>query len=220
MRWTLAFALFLCSTAVAVALLVFAFHLNRRRSYQMEGFARRFGLFFASTARPFEGTDVQGLTLLNDGCSTMVNNVCERIANGCRMLMFDLTSDCDITTVITTVAAFHCPGRHLPVFHIGRSLIMEKAEEVIHSRKIQDCARTFTVDAEDAAATRTFVTRAKLELLLSHSQRFDIDCSHDWILVYQPGKQVAVSNLPKFVSHASSVVSTLLMDPYVPGATA
>jgi hypothetical protein len=210
--------LILGSTLLAVACIAAFAVSTQRRSRKIQSIARSVGLSFELTAMPFEGTNVEGLTILHDGSATVVANALKSLMDNCPSLMFDLTSYCEEITFVTTIAAFRSPSRYLPSFHIAPKCLFDKVEEAlgrhhVHFDTDPDFTNAFCIDTADLAGTRTFLNHAKLEYLRLHACPFRIESSPDWLLIYHPGHQVSHAQLQQFAIHTAELASALLADP-------
>jgi hypothetical protein len=67
-----------CLALILIAALALGFLFPWRRSRSLERRAREAGFRFVHSARPFEGTNVNGFTLLEDGSATVVEKLPER----------------------------------------------------------------------------------------------------------------------------------------------
>ncbi len=205
---------------IALAGLLLGFALPARRSRKLEQVARELNFMFSARAQPFENTDVRGLSILEDGPSTDVENLLERTIGRCRFLICDINSSPqgEITTLITTIAAFRMPEAHLPVFQVGEKNAMERVVERIEhafGKKLDEFedhefTRNFFVHCAAKGEVRNFLTPAKLTYLREHAAHFHVEGSPDWLLIYRPGVKVDTDNLKEFSEITSAIASVLL----------
>jgi hypothetical protein len=189
--------------------------LPRRRSKILHQKASALGFAFSASGRPFSGTRVETLTVLEDGSATEVENVLERVEDEIRTVIFDEQIATDVAAHATTFAAFRAPNVELPVFHIGERNIFERVEEACGKKVLKlDCNPKFTqhffVQCEDEARTRGFLSAAKLCTLCDHARHFYIEASEDWLLVYKPGVTVSIDGVGKFVDETRVIAQALL----------
>jgi hypothetical protein len=197
--------------------------LPRRRSRIFERKASALGFTYNSVAKPFLGTSVDTLTVLEDGPSTEVENVLERVDGKLPMLIFDEYLASDVAAVATTFAAFRATSGQLPVFQIGERNILERMEEALGKKTLKiDCdsefAAHFFVQCQDEHATRQFLHAGKLPTLCEHARHFHIESSPDWLLIYHPGVTVKIDGVPRFVSETTVVAQALLSSNPMPAA--
>lgn len=188
--------------------------LPRRRTRHLQREARRLDLQFAPTAKPFRGTRVDSLSLLDDGENTEVENVLESTDQNSPALIFDLGQAEDYAYVVTTCAAFRSPGE-LPAFHIGSRDVLERLEEALGKKTLKiDCdasfAAHFFVQCDDERATRHFLSMRNLGPLCAHPGHCHIQTSPDWLLVYRPGAKVACEQIGTFFDEAKEIAQALL----------
>lgn len=207
---------------IAVAWLLLGFVLPARRSKRLEQMARELNFTFSARAKPFGNTDVRGLAILEDGPSTVVDNLLERAIGHCRFLICDINAlppEGETTTLVTTVAAFQMPEVHLPVFQIGEKNTIERVvEQIEHAfgKKLDEFdddhefARNFFVHCAAKGEVRSFLTPAKLTYLREHAAHFHMEGSPDWLLIYRPGVKVETDNLKEFSEITSAIASVLL----------
>jgi hypothetical protein len=195
--------------------------LPRRRSKTLQQKAGALGFTYSSVAKPFAGTRVDALTILEDGPATEVENVLDRVGGKFRMLIFDEYVASDVSCVATTFAAFRAPDTELPIFQIGARNILERMEEALGKRTLKiDCnsefAAHFFVQCDDETSTRNFLHAGKLPTLCEHGRHFHIESSPDWLLIYRPGVTVGIDGVAKFVAETSVVAEVLLTDTPMP----
>lgn len=206
---------------IALAGLLLGFVLPARRSKKLEQVARELNFTFSPRAQPFEGTDVRGLSILEDGPSTDVENLLERTIGRCRFLICDINSSpqSEITTLITTIAAFRMPEAHLPVFQVGEKNAIERVvEQIEHAfgKKLDEFdedhefTRNFFVHCAAKGEVRNFLTPAKLTYLREHAAHFHVEGSPDWLWIYRPGVKADADNLKEFSEITSAIASVLL----------
>jgi len=169
-------------------------------------------------AKPFLGTRVDTLTILEDGASTEVENVLECDNSRFRTIIFDEYIASDTAGVATTFAAFRAQNFELPVFHIGSRHFLERMEEALGKRTLKmDCDASFSahffVQCEDETVTRNFLREGKLPVLCEHAKHFQIETSPDWLLVYRPDVTVAIDDVAEFVREATVIAEALLAKP-------
>ncbi len=207
---------------IAGAWLLLGFVLPARRSKRLEQLARELNFSFSAMAKPFENTDVRGLTILEHGPSTVVDNLLERTIGHCRFLICDITAlppEGAATTLATTIAAFQMPDLYLPVFQIGeKNSIKRVFEQIEHAfgKKLDEFdddhefARNFFVHCAAKGEVRSFLTPAKLTYLREHAAHFHMEASPDWLLIYRPGMKVETDKLKEFSEITSAIASVLL----------
>lgn len=196
--------------------------LPRRRSRILEWRARQMGLSFQSTARPFEGTDVHGLAILDDGPAAIVENLLTRTLPPPSVSVFDLTFATESVVAVTTIAAFRSAAK-LPVFQIGSKSVLERVEEAlgkkcVHFDTDQEFSRNFYVHCSNDTEAQSFFTADRLCGLRQYAKRFHIESSPDWVLIYQPGRKVSPEHIAEFVENASAIASALLPTQLLPAA--
>jgi len=208
--------------AIALAMLLLGFMLPTRRAKRVENVAGELNFRFSATAWPFEGTDIHGLEILENGPSTVVNNLLERTSGRCRFLIFDIDSfplEGTTTTVTTTVAAFHLPDTYLPVFQIGEKNSFERVlEQIEHAfgKKLDqfdddhEFTRNFFVHSPVKGKVRDFLTPVKLTYLRGHASHLQFASSSEWLLIYREGVRVEPEDLKHFSEITSAMASVLL----------
>ncbi len=211
---------FIASFALALlAILIYGLLLPLRRSQRLEHKARAMGLTFIERARPFEGTDVRGFSMLEDGPATCVDNLLERAVDDCRFLIFDVPLVDDSANLVTTIAAFRIPSLHLPVFQVrGKNAIeriVERAGQAAGKKLIEfspdhEFAKHFFVRCSDPGEVRSFLTPAKIAFLRDHVAHFRVESSRDWLFIYRPGVRVEAENLQHFAEVAHGIAEALL----------
>ena len=190
--------------------------LPRRRAKTLHDKAAALGFTYHSVAKPFLGTCVDALTILEDGASTEVENVLERTGGKLRTLIFDEYIASDTAAVATTFAAFRTPKGNLPCFQIGERNLLERMEEALGKRTVKiDCNPEFSVhffvQCDDEATTRTFLDAGKLAVLCEHARHFHIESSPDWLLVYRPDVTVGIDGVEQFAKEATVLAEALLV---------
>lgn len=206
--------LLLASLLVAAGILV-GIVLPKRRSRVLQQKAAALGFRFSKLEKPFAGTRVETLTILEDGPDTEVENVLSRPDGHMPVVIFDEYVASDTSAVATTFAAFRSARRELPVFHIGERTILERMEEALGKKVLKiDCSSEFAahffVQCADEKQTHSFLGGAKLATLCEHARHFYIDASPDWLLIYRPGATVSIEGVAKFVAETSVVAEALL----------
>lgn len=202
-----------CLAIIGVGVFLLDCAFTRRRLRGLETQARRLGFSFERTAQPFAGTDIHGLSPLEDA-STAVINVMKGAVGQCSALVFELArvNPACAGVAATTVAGFRCPCGHLPVFQMGKETLAHRFSDALQGKVDYDLGQgqQFFVHCADARGTQDFLTPAKMERLRLCAQHFRIESSPDWILVYRPGVRVRPEALPDFIQAAALVASTLL----------
>lgn len=209
-----------CFVIVAFAGLYLGFALPVRRSRRFEQKARELGFRYSAQATPFQDSTVQGLTILNAGTLTTVDNLLERSNGYSRFLICDISDVWQETTpLVTTVAAFRISNIHLPIFEIEEMNVIQRViEQVEHAlgKKLSDLdgdhqfGSNFFVHCPDKNAMQSFLTPAKLAYLRDHAAHYHVESSSDWLLVYRPGFEVPTAELKEFSEIASEMASVLL----------
>lgn len=190
--------------------------LPQRRSRKLSACARALGYSFEPLARPFESSDVSGLSLFKDleGDSALIaENVVRGTISGHSFVAFDCISYwAESTVVMTTFIAFRSPAKR-PVFQLSAKSVIERIEEKLGRKCTQlhvDKKLHFHMQCWDEAETRTFLTPAKLAGIGEQLHDLHLECNADWVVVYRPGTKVKVSELAEFVAAAQSLASVLL----------
>lgn len=214
---------------IAVAVLLLGFLLPVRRAKRLEKLAPDLNFTFSALATPFEDTDVLGLAILENGSSTVVNNLLERASGDCRFLICDIENFplADVNrTLATTVAAFKVGQVHLPVFQVGEKNTFERVvEQIEHTfgKKLDEFdddhefTRNFFVHCAAKSEVRDFLTPAKLTYLRKHAAHFHVDGSPDWLFIYRPGVRVEAEHLKEF-SEITSAMASVLFSTQLPKA--
>jgi hypothetical protein len=189
--------------------------LPRRRARTLHDKAAALGFTYHQLAKPFLGTRVDALTILEDGASTEVENALERADGKLRTLIFDEYIASDTAAVATTFAAFLAPKGNLPCFQIGERSLLERMEEALGKKTVKiDCDSQFSahffVQCDDEATTRTFLHAGKLAVLCEHARHFHIESSPDWLLIYRPDVTVGIDGVEAFAQEATLVAEALL----------
>jgi hypothetical protein len=201
------------------AVLMFGFLLPLRRSRKLERKAREMGVAFVELAKPFEGTNVQGLSVLEDGSATFVDNLLERNIGDCRCLIFDVPLVDDSANLVTTMAAFRLPYLHLPIFQVGGKnaieRMVERAEQAMGKKVIEfgadrEFAKHFSIRCSDQGEVRAFLTPAKVAFLRDHAAHYRVESSPDWLFIYRPGVKVETTHLQEFADVTSAIASAML----------
>lgn len=188
----------------------------RRRMNLLRQEAQKLGFSFQDGGNPFEGSDVRGLKILENDPSALTLHVMRRGVGDCEALVFDLAHyvpGC-ANLMETTVAGFRCPSRELPVFQIGEKGFAHRLGDALQGRVDLDVARKFAkklfVHCSNEATSHDFLTADKIEQLSLHMEHFRIESSHEWILIYRPGRRTAPQALCPFIQTASAIASALL----------
>jgi hypothetical protein len=193
--------------------------LLRRRRNAFQQIASGLGFRFSPQAQPFEGTNVQGLEILEEDSHTLVDNLLERGDDSCRFLICDVPQVGEASRTVTTVAAFRVRNLHLPVVQISEKSLVERAIEYLEHvvRKKTDSVisdaefeRCFRVHYADRGEAQAFLTPEKVGYLREHAEHFRIECSPDWLLVFRPGVKANRKNLKNFVEISSAIAASLL----------
>ncbi len=189
---------------------------TRRRVRMLRQEAQKLGFSFQDSGNPFAGSDVQGLTILEDNPAALTLHVMRRVVGDCDALVFDLAHyipGC-ANLMETTVAGFRCPSRQLPVFQIGEKGFAHRLGDALHGRVDLEVARKFAkklfVHCSNGTTSQDFLTADKIEQLSLHMEHFRIESSHEWILIYRPGRRTAPQALCHFIQTASAIASALL----------
>jgi hypothetical protein len=208
--------------AIALAVLLLGFVMPARRSRELENVAHELSFKFYARATPFEGTDVLGLAILQDGPSTVVKDLLERSNGQFRLLIFDVDSlplESTNAPLTTTVAAFQAQEAHLPVFQLGERNMLERAAEHVErvlgkkmsrSDDVPEFAGDFFVYSPAKGEVRSFLTPAKLSYLRDHAPHLYFESSQTWLLMYRFGVTVETGKLKEFSEIASTLASVLL----------
>lgn len=211
-----------CFFVVVLAGLLLGFLLPVRRSRRLEQKARQFGFRFSPRATPFQSTDVEGLTILQDHASTVVDNLLERSIGTCQFLVCDV---CEVpvgdatAAPITTVAAFRLPSMHLPIFQLGEKNVSRRVIELVEHAlgkehpsldTDQEFARNFFVQCSEKDKVNSFLTPEKLAYVRNHLAHYHVESSPDWLFVYRLGHKVEAENLKDFCEITSAIAAALL----------
>jgi hypothetical protein len=203
----------------AIAVLASQELLRSRHSRAIEREARKLGLAFSVAAMPFEGTDVHGLTPLQENPCIEAANIVQGSVDGRRVLVLELPfcEACEEETPclhFTTIAAFRCPGGELPEFEIGRKGPLSKVADALWRKPAvvddREFAKDFFVCCEEPARVHDWLTPAKLAELRQPSPPFQISANADWILIYRPGVRIRTEQVAEFLQETSRIAGALL----------
>lgn len=216
-----------CWVLLAVAVIVLDTLRSRRRERLLERVARDLGFECQRKAKPFVGSDVQGLTLLQNDPNVAVTDLLIGQHGGCSMMIFDVAccEDFAVNAHVTTCTAFRSPAGHLPSFQLKRKDVVERvlglsAKERGICAGDDEFAKRFSVHCTDDGEARNLFTRECVGYLREHAEVFRIECSADWMLIYRPGVKVSARELATFVNATSALASVLLPDSslFIPAA--
>jgi hypothetical protein len=207
--------LFLTGCAlIALVPLVLDCAAARRRVRMLRQQAERLGFSFQASGSPFQDSDVTGLALLQADPSALTLHVMRRSQAGCETVVFDLAHYVPLCSALveTTVAGFRCPSRQLPVLEIGDRSLIHRIDDVIEGKVDVDLGpgSEFFVHCANGGALRDFLTAEKLARLRACAHHLKIESSHEWLLIYRPGKKTPPPELSRFVETASVIASVLL----------
>jgi hypothetical protein len=190
-----------------------------RHDRSIEHEAMELGLAFSAGARPFEGSDVHGLPLLQGDPSTEAANVVRATIDGRQALLLELPC-CEICEAetphqhFTTVAAFRCPGGETPEFEIGKKSMWSKLNDALRKKPAviddREFAREFFVHCQEPKKVHDWLTPQKLAKLRPAPHQFHIDANSDWILIYRPGSRIPAAQFPAFLQETSRIAAALL----------
>lgn len=192
-----------------------------RHNRAIEREARELGLTFSACAKPFEGSDVHGLPLVQGDSSVEASNVVQAVIDGRQALVFDLPS-CEgfeaetphQPFAFTTVAAFRCSGGDVPEFEIGRKCLLSKVSDAFRKKPavIEDrqFAKEFFVHCAEPKKVHDWLTPARLEKLRPAVAPFHVSANKDWIFIVRPGAQIPPEQFPMFLQESSKIVGALL----------
>ena len=203
-----------CLLVIGVGVFVVDCLFTRHRLKRLEQQARQLGFAFDRTAQPFEGSDIRGLSVLEQDASAVVINVMKGTVGGCRALVFELAhlNPACSRVASTTMAAFRCASGQLPVLQIGKESIGHRVADVLEHHSDIDLGQgnPFFVHCSDQHRAHDFLTPARVEALRRVAAGFCVESSRDWLLIYRPGIRVRPEALPDFIQTASLIASTLL----------
>jgi hypothetical protein len=192
---------------------------HSRHGRALEREAQELGLSFAAEGRPFEGSNVRGLPLLQGDSSVEASNVMQTMIDGREALVFDLPS-CEICETepphqpFTTVVAFRCPEGKMPEFEIGRKDLISKVGDALWQKAavIEDLefAKEFFVHCPEPKKVHDWLTPAKLAKLRSAAAPFHVSANADWILIFRPRAQILPAEIPAFLRESSRIAAALL----------
>jgi len=193
--------------------------LRSRHNRAVEREAQELGLAFSAEARPFEGSDVCGLPLLQGDSSANAENVVQATIDGRRALVLELPS-CEVCEAetphphLTTVAAFRCPGRGMPEFEIARKSLLSKLGDVLLRKapviEDREFANEFFVHCREPEKVHDWLTPEKLAKLRLAASPFHISANAEWILIFNPGAQIPPEQYPAFLRETSKIADALL----------
>ncbi len=203
-----------CLVAIGVGVFVTDCLFTRRRLKRLQQQAQRLGFSFDRTAQPFEGSDIHGLSVLEQDPSAVVINVMKGKVGGCRTLIFELAhlNPACSGVASTTMAGFRCPSGQLPILQIGKESIGHRVADALQHRSDIDVGqgREFFLHCPDQRQAHDFLTPARMETLRRVAAQFCVESSRDWLLIYRPGVRIRPEALPDFMQTASLIASTLL----------
>jgi hypothetical protein len=191
---------------------------ERGQCRALEQEARQLGFSFMSVAKPFEGFDVHELVFcLPEGSSTQAERLVQGTICDCRMLVFNLRAYSSLGegSIVTTFAAFQSRSSQLPVFQIRVKGTLDRCRDalagnVVDSHADPKFAKRFCLCCANDTEKHRFFTRSKLLHLLQCADRFQIQSSPDWLLMFRPGRMVSTRNLRQFVNVTSKIAFGLL----------
>jgi hypothetical protein len=216
---------FLGLALAAVAVLACQELIRSRHSGAIEREARKLGLTFSASARPFEGSDVHGLNLLAGNSSTEAANVVQGRFDGRPALVLELPfcERCEEETPclhFTTVAAFRCLGGKMPEFEIGKKGLFSKVADALWRKPAvvddREFTKEFFVCCQEPKRVHDWLTPAKLAGLRQPSTPFHIAANSDWILIYRPGDRIRAEQLAAFLRETSRIATALLQQNAMP----
>ena len=194
---------------------------RHRRAIERE--ARELGLAFSAYAKPFEGSDVHGLPLVQGDPSVGASNVVQATIDGRQAFVLDLPSceACEAEVphppfTFTTVAAFRCPGGTIPEFEIGRKGLLLKVCDALWQRPAviedREFAKEFFVHCPEPKKVHDWLTPAKLEQLRPAVTPFHVSANGNWIFIVRPGAQIPPEQFPAFLRESSRIAAALLQE--------
>ncbi len=204
-----------CAVFGAAVFLCYAF-CDRLRSKYLGQEARRLGFSFEAVGHPFEGSNVDGLTLLEKGQSTLAQNVVRGIISDTPVVIFEKPVYVSEHPVGVTFAAFRVPRADLPLFHVRSKDALERLEGALSAKPAdfqipdRNFTREFCLECSNEAGSREFFTPARLQCLCTHAHKLRIESSPEWLLIYRPGCKVRAKDLSQFLQMTLTVASGLL----------
>ncbi len=203
-----------CLVAIGVGVFVTDCLFTRRRLKLLQQQAQRLGFSFDRTAEPFAGSNIRGLSVLEQDPSAVCINVMKGKVGGCRTLVFELAhvNPACSSVASTTMAAFRCASGQLPILQIGKESIGHRVADALQHNSDVDVGQghEFFVHCPDQRQAQDFFTPTRMETLRRVAGRFCVESSRDWLLIYRPGVRVRPEALPDFIQTASLIASTLL----------
>lgn len=204
---------------IAAAVVAIERLINSRHSHSIKRKAQELGLAFSPDGKPFEGSDVHGLVLLQGNPSVEAKNVVRAEIDGKTALVLELPcfEVYEAETPhqhFTTVAAFRCPGGNVPEFELGRKSLVSKFGDVLWRQPAvvddREFAKEFYVHCHEPQKVHDWLTPAKLAKLQPTVLPFHINANAGWILIFRPGEQLPAAQLPAFLRETSGIVAALL----------
>ncbi len=189
---------------------------RHRRGATLAEKGRALGFAFEETGQPFQNTDVKGLTAAPQGPATSVADLLRGRCGVCSMVIFDqaFCNDFALTLQHTTCAAFRCPAGRLPVFQLETRDFLDRLRASLRHEPAAlsdpDFLRHFLLLCPDLLAARDYFTPARQTHLRQHADRFRIEATKDWLLVFRPGRTVSANALGDFVQATSTLALGLL----------
>ncbi len=209
-------ALFAAGCALITILpLVVDFIFSRRRVRMLRQEAHKLGFSFQDNGNPFQGSDVQGLTVLEEDPAALTLHVMQGRVGPCEALIFDLGHYIPghENLVETTIAGFRCPSRHIPVFQMGEKGFAHRLCDLLQQKtdlELGGACKDRFVHCADPAGSSKFLTAETIAGLPLPAEHFRVESSHDWILVYRPGRKAAPQALGQFLQTTSAIAAALL----------
>lgn len=198
----------------AVILGIIWVHAAKHRSRVLKRAADGLGFRFTPVAKPFEGEDVDGVSILEDGVQTEVENLMER-SNGRTMLVFDALESAESLEIVTIVAAFHSDGTLLPRMRVIPKDMLRRMEEVFGNHGVplegeSDFAHHFLIESQREREACTFLDHGRVAAITHHAAHLTIETSPHWVFIYRHASKLKGEELSSFISLAEEIASALL----------
>jgi hypothetical protein len=185
------------------------------RSRALAQQARVLGFFFAGTAKPFLGAELNAAPFLDDGPRTRVFNVISGSFDSREFLLFDLYGHGTETPLASSVAAFCWRGAPLPAFEVAPVMPLGCACAGIKGPRLVLSGtglwrRVSIRNLGDAGQLDLARLRSALEPLEAILPRYRVACCPEWIFVCRPGKKIRPSAVNVFLQESSRIAAAVL----------
>lgn len=184
--------------ASVFALSSLSIHTARRRSRELKRVADALGFRFHSVATPFEGQDIDGISILQDGAKTEVENLIEHSDRG-TMLVFDALEPAESFDVVTTVAGFRSDDAALPCLRVMPKAMLRRMQEVLgkhnmHLKCDPEFEHDFLIESDRQREACIFLNHDRVAAISRDAAHLTIETSPHWVFVIDTRANCRVKN--------------------------